>query len=180
MSASANGIETLKLKVGEPHVIALQYAEGKPVNSPYSGDQLMFSLADGRKLYVDPYVQMKLDALGIQPGVPFEIEKKELQSGNRRTVQIEVRAVRRTSAVAAAPARQSVTAGSPTPLNPTVPTNGAGETSADIMARCYRQAIDVSLGAMKYAEERGLRLAPSFEDVRCLAATICINESGRR
>lgn len=191
MSTSANGLETLKLNIGEKHVIALQYADGKPVQSRFSGDQLMFSLTDGRKLFTEPYVQMKLDALGVQPGQPFEIEKRESQAGNRRTVQIEVRALqRRADAITSTPARQGVK-DSPTPFNPTAlplaappplpaPVNGAGENSAAIMARCYHQAIDVALAAVTYAESKGLRITPSFEDVRCLAATICINESGRR
>jgi hypothetical protein len=180
--STATGFETLKLNIGEPQTIALQYADGKPVQSRFSGDQLMFSLVDGRKWYTEPYVQMKLDAIRVQPGEPFEVEKRESQSGNRRTVQIEVRALPR-RANGTAPARSAVNGGSPTPFNPTAPPppkNGAGETSADIMARCYHQAIDVALGAVTYAEAKGLRITPCFEDVRCIAATICINESGGR
>ncbi len=53
--------------------------------------------------------------------------------------------------------------------------NGQGQTSADIARACYRDAIDVALESVTYAKSKGLMLAPSFEDIRCLSATLLIN-----
>ena len=58
--------------------------------------------------------------------------------------------------------------------------NGHGETSAMHLTRCYRDAIDIAMDAVAYAKEKGLMIAPEFSDLRAMAATICINESGRR
>jgi hypothetical protein len=58
--------------------------------------------------------------------------------------------------------------------------NGIGETSAAILARCYRDAVDIALTAVAYAKENGLLLTPEFADIRAMAATLAINETGGR
>jgi hypothetical protein len=67
-----------------------------------------------------------------------------------------------------------------TPAPPAGPVNGAGEDSAAIMTRHYCSAINIALEAVKCAEAKGLRITPAFEDIRAMAATLLINESGRR
>lgn len=47
--SSTNGI--LKLQTNVPEVIALRFAEGKPATSQFGGNQLMYSLVDGRKAF---------------------------------------------------------------------------------------------------------------------------------
>lgn len=192
--------ETLKLQLGEVHVIALTQPYGKPVASRFGGDQLMFTLADGRKLFVDPYVQDRLKAANVAPGVPFEIEKRESVQGNRRVVSVEVRPLKAAGpGVQAAPAHantgittyapQSTPPASTTeyrpsapqrPQLPQMPVNGNGETAAAIMARCYKDAIDVALSAQAYARENGLMLAPVFEDVRAMGTALFIQNGARR
>jgi hypothetical protein len=186
--------DTLKLAVGESHVIALQYADGKPCKSRFSGDQIMFSLVDGRKLFVDPYVDERIKALRVGPGQPFEIEKRESFAGNRRTVEVVVRAARRgagaTSEVAApgplrgngSTSHSQPTAPQPVtwadldapakPSPPPLPVNGAGETAGDVLKRAYCEAVDIALYTVECARQKGILVTPLFEDVRAIAFSI--------
>jgi hypothetical protein len=181
--------ETLKLAVGEPHTIALQYADGKPVQSRFSGDQLMFSLVDGRKLYLEPYVADRLRAARVQPNVPFEIEKVETFQGNRRSVEIQVRELKNGASArqtTPAPALQgasakthqqtspNVTPPAPAPQPPPPPAamNGAGETLADLYLASFATAVDVALRGVELAKARGLHILPAFEDVRTIATCL--------
>lgn len=181
----------LKPQIGEKHVIALSQPYGKPVRSNFGGDQLMFTLVDGRKMFLDPYVQDRIKALGVSPGVPFELEMVEILHGNRRTAEIVVRPVPASAPYTpAAPAqqinvqRESIQHTAPAPQPPATippaPVNGAGETHAVIMQRCYCAAVDVALAAIACAEKKGLRLTAQFEDIRAMGTALLIAETGRR
>ncbi len=50
------------------------------------GDQVMYSLTDGRVMYVPPMVRDKLVELGIRQNEPFAIWRAERREGNRRFV----------------------------------------------------------------------------------------------
>jgi hypothetical protein len=69
----------------------------------------------------------------------------------------------------------------PRELPPVLPamTNGQGQTHADILIECYREAIRVALKAVDLAREAGLHISPDFEDVRTIATTLCIPKVGR-
>src|SRR5579862_6127510 len=98
MAAAAS----VKFQTNIPERVALAFAEGLPVSSQFGGDQVMFSLTDGRKMYVAPIVAQKIAGLGIGAYEEFEICKREQTVGNRRVVNYEV-AVARAVAPAAAP-----------------------------------------------------------------------------
>lgn len=180
----------LKFEIGIPQIIALKFADGKPCLNAKT-DTLMFTTTANERFFVDPYVGDRIRALRIQPGVPFQMEKVETIAGNRRIVEMVVRNLG-TNAPCIAPApsvRPQTPSSLPPPVLPTPPQlpqlpqthmNGAGETSAVIMARCYRAAVDVAVDAVAYAQERGIRITPEFADVRALAATMAINEQGGR
>jgi hypothetical protein len=182
-------LEPLKLRVGESHVIALAYADGKPVRSQYTGDQLMFTLVDGRKYYAEPYVQQRFDAADVQVGVPFEICKRETFTGNRRVVDVHVRKIEASTASlapasstdkkTATPQPSAPPANAPAPAAVLPMMNGAGETAADIMKRHYLTAIDVALVAVEAAQAKGLRITPCFEDIRTMAAVLFIDGARR-
>jgi hypothetical protein len=202
--------ETLKFQAGETYTVALQQLTGKPCTSRFSGDQLLFSLIPDAespwlRMFVEPYVQDRIRAAGIAPGEYFQISKAESFAGNRRVVSMEVRKVgadtgQRAGAPPSLVVNQAVVhtvathsippapAPQPPPLpqiaakpsHPVPPVNGQGENSAAILSRCYIQAIDIALASTAYAESKGLRITPAFEDIRALAATICINETGGR
>lgn len=180
---------TLKLETGIPHVITVTHPRGLPVKSRFTGDQVMWTLGDGRKLYCDPYVQERMDALHVGPGTPFEIQRVESFAGNRRTVEVVVRPLNGTATVTAVAApRDNRESHHPTPpppppapaALPPAPVNGAGETHAAIMQRCYCAAVDIALATIACAEKKGLRLSAQFEDVRAMGTALLISETGRR
>ena len=144
---------TLNFETGVPQVIALKYPQGKPCRN---GQSLMFTTVQGDRFFVHPVVGAQITQLGIQPGEPFEMTR-----GRGADFQ-----VRRIAQAPTFPARHA-----PQPSQP---------TGGDSMSHCYTRAVDIALGAVEYAKTRGLVLSPSFEDVRALAATLCISEQGRR
>jgi len=113
------------------------------------GESVMFTTTTGERFFVDPPMAAEIQLLADGP-----MEIHETHQG------FTVRRV---------PSHDGhINAG---------PVNGQGQNSAQIMSRCYQQAIDVALQAVEYAKGRNLMLAPSFEDIRALAATICISET---
>jgi hypothetical protein len=82
---------TVKFSTNIPEILSLAFSEGKPVQSQYNGDQVMFTLTDGRKMYVAPFVAEKIAAAGIRANQPFEICKREVTEGNRRKIEFQVR-----------------------------------------------------------------------------------------
>ena len=51
------------------------------------GDQVLYTLTDGRVMYVPPIVKKKIDELGIGRGELFTITKAEKKNGTRRTIE---------------------------------------------------------------------------------------------
>ncbi len=82
----------LKLQTNVREEIALAYTSGKPVEGNY-GPQVMFTLADGRQLYLSQAAAEKIDALGLEKGEPFQIVKAERANGQRKYVEYEVKRV---------------------------------------------------------------------------------------
>ena len=66
--------------------VALKYGDGKDVTGQY-GDQVLYTLTDGRVMYVPPIVKKKIDELGIGRGEVFTIRKAEKRNGTRRTIE---------------------------------------------------------------------------------------------
>jgi hypothetical protein len=83
--------------------LELVYRDAEPVQGQY-GDQMKFTLADGRIFYADLPVANKIEALGIQPGQPFTILKRK--EGRSLTWLITPGA----AAATAAPARAAIPA----------------------------------------------------------------------
>jgi hypothetical protein len=68
-----------------PVDVALKYNDGKEVTGQY-GDQVLYTLTDGRVMYVPPIVKRKSNELGIGHGELFTITKSEKKNGTRRTI----------------------------------------------------------------------------------------------
>src|SRR5208283_3492868 len=68
-----------------PVTATLAYADGLKVQGRF-GDQVMYSLTDGRIMYVPPVVRDKLVELGIRQNEPFDICRAERREGNPRVV----------------------------------------------------------------------------------------------
>jgi len=74
--------ERISFQTNAPVTVALAYADGLQVEGRF-GDQIMYTLADERVMYVPPMVRNKLVELGIQPSEMFTICKAERKQGNR-------------------------------------------------------------------------------------------------
>jgi len=78
--------DKVQFQTNVPVEVALKYNDGKEVNGQY-GDQVLYSLTDGRVMYVPPIAKKKLDELKIGRGELFTITKAEKKNGTRRTIE---------------------------------------------------------------------------------------------
>jgi hypothetical protein len=166
-------------------VIALKYPTGKRVSSRFGADQMMYTLTDGRVGYFPLEVAAEIDSLRLAAGEPFQI----CHHGGAQWSIERVHDTSRPAHGAAAPQARATdpsstaTAGSGfrnSTASAANKLNGAGEDVPAIMRRCYKAAIEIALEAVQTAHAKGLLISPSFEDVRAIAATLCITETGGR
>jgi hypothetical protein len=71
-AAEAGFRDVVKFEPNQPVEVALKYAAGKTVRG-IGGDRVMFSLVDGRVMFLDPEPARQVDALGVKPGEPFQV-----------------------------------------------------------------------------------------------------------
>jgi len=175
-----------------PVTATLAYADGLKVQGRF-GDQVMYSLTDGRVMYVPPMVRDKLVELGVRQNEPFAICRAERREGNRRFVEWIVQADG-----SAAPA-QSTPAHSDTPGSPVNGDSGArgkangngngngngklasASPSSGIAEAALRAAltasIDAALAAEQYASAHGLSIRFGSEDLRAMALSLFIQHA---
>ena len=67
--------EVVDFPANIPVTVALKYAQGKMVSSQY-GERIMFSLADGRVMFLDPKISGQIESLGINVRENFTITRK--------------------------------------------------------------------------------------------------------
>jgi hypothetical protein len=84
--------DILRFNVGVPVEVALAREDGVHVSGRY-GEQVMYSLADQRVMYVPPFVERRIQELAIGPGEPIEICKAEVKNGSRGWIEWKVKRV---------------------------------------------------------------------------------------
>lgn len=187
-------METLRLAPNKPEVIALAFTSGKPVTSQIDGaEQIMFTLTNNARLYLDPPVAGKIDSLNLGKGEPFEIT---LCVDRQKNKSYEVRYLDAPAAPAAA--AQPVRSTQP-PVQPSVTSTQQNGTASQVqqvpvqynapapstiggaLMGCFMSAIDAIAEAQAYATRRGLGITFTAEDVRCTAisAYIGLQKGGR-
>jgi hypothetical protein len=82
--------EIVKFAINTPVEVALQFEDGKRVEGRY-GDQVMYSLADNRVMYVPLYVEQRFRELAIGAGEPLLLCKKVVKDGSRNRTEWSVR-----------------------------------------------------------------------------------------
>ena len=82
--------EVVKFSINTPVEVTLQYQTGKHVEGRYGG-QVMYSLLDGRVMYVPPYVEQRLQELAIGAGEPLILCRREVTAGDRHKIEWSVR-----------------------------------------------------------------------------------------
>jgi hypothetical protein len=88
--------------------IALKFDEGKPVEGRF-GDQYLYTLMDGRTMYVSPVVASKINEQEIRRGDQFTICKKEVKDPNGGKPRIEWQVYRNQPAPAKSPTPAELT-----------------------------------------------------------------------
>ena len=78
--------DKVQFQTNVPIEVALKYNDGKEVNGQY-GDQVLYTLTDGRVMYVPPIVKRRIDELGIGRGEMFTLTKAEKKNGTRRMIE---------------------------------------------------------------------------------------------
>ena len=172
--------DKVQFQTNIPVEVALKYGDGKEVNGQY-GDQVLYTLTDGRVMYVPPIVKRRIEELGIGRGELFTLTKAEKKNGTRRTIEWLVAARERGEK----PARGSVPA--TTGQRPTQPRNGgavsgngngqrANSTSdakgflvtnhGQLLLQSLAVAVDVAAATERYAAASGAELQFTSEDVR--------------
>jgi hypothetical protein len=83
-------LNILRFQPNVPTQVALQSSQGVVVEGRY-GNRMMFSLVDGRVMYVPPIVATKIEAEGIAAGERFELCKAQIKNGHGRSVEWALR-----------------------------------------------------------------------------------------
>jgi hypothetical protein len=155
-----------------PVEVALKYPTGKPVQG-HDGTDMMFTLVDGRLMFLAPPIAAQIDAMQIRAGEPFWITRNAGKSGVKGSVSWDIRRPNAGSPVIQAPpARPEV----PTNGNPHPVTSGNGFNS-DVRTQAesaVMTAIEACWKGEKYAASIGFACHFEHEDVRALANTILI------
>ena len=180
--------ERVMFEANVPVTATLAYADGLKVQGRF-GDQVMYSLSDGRVMYVPPMVRDKLVELGIGQNEPFAICRAERREGNRRFVNWVVK-----PDGSAAPA-QSVTGHDDAPrpngdAAACAKANGNGNgngksastttrsgTAEAALRAALTASIDAALAAEQYASAHGLSIRFGSEDLRAMALSLFIQHA---
>jgi hypothetical protein len=72
----------------QPVEVALQYTTGMPARSAFGPQQTMFTLTDGRKMYLDAQAAQAVNDLRFEPGEYFTITRRA-ENGNRASWSVQ-------------------------------------------------------------------------------------------
>jgi hypothetical protein len=164
--------ERIAFQTNVPATVALAYPDGLQVEGRF-GDQIMYTLADERVMYVPPVVRSKLVELGIRPGEAFTICKAERKEGNRRLIEWQV---------------DKDAASNDQPPWETPPVNGKanghaapkpsnGHSAGSQLQRALTTSIDAAISAEQYAATKGFLVRFGSEDLRAMALSLFIQHA---
>jgi|SRR5215472_8195165 len=184
--------ERIVFQANVPVTATLAYADGLRVQGRF-GDQVMYSLTDGRVMYVPPIVRDKLLELGIRQHEPFNICRAERRDGNRRFVDWVVQPHNAASPTPSANSYTDapvlpVSGDSGTRFKPNGNGNGSGSgrpagvpasaaTAETALRAALMSSIDVALAAEQYASAHGLSVRFGSEDLRAMALSLFIQHA---
>jgi hypothetical protein len=187
----------IKFETNVPQLLSLAFSEGKPVVSPMTGAQLMFSTIDADRFYVPPIVGDKLKEHGVTARQQFELCKRQVGRSIEWQVKTHNAAAGAVSEATptAAPVRtlkgtasqgynsdvhddRSMTGALDATYaamsQPTQPAFREISPRAKQMMAAMLDAVDVVIETERYLERRGLEIQAEFESIRAIAATFFI------
>jgi hypothetical protein len=151
--------EVVEFKIGVPIEGALKFRTGKPINTR-SGLRVMFTLADGRVMFLDPPVAEKIQSLKLSQGQPFQMCRVKGENGEGWRI---------------------------TPVK--VPVNGNGHAVKNGVPyldpktewlHCADEAIEALVTAREHATAKGLPVQFTGEDLRQVTAVLYIDAGKTR
>jgi hypothetical protein len=171
--------DKVQFQTNIPVKVSLKYNDGKEVTGQY-GDQVLYTLMDGRVMYVPPIVKKKIDELGIERGETFTLTKAEKKNGTRRTIEwvvatIEQRDRDPRSSVQLPNSRpEQQRNGAAAPPNGNVHRANSNADSKGFLVTSHGQfllqslaaAVDVAAATERYAAASGVEVQFTSEDVR--------------
>jgi hypothetical protein len=185
----------IKFETNVPQLLSLAFSEGKPVVSPMTGAQLMFSTVDADRFYVPPIVGEKLKEHGVTARQQFELCRRQVG----RSIEWQVKTH---NAAADAVSQATPTAAPVRTVNETTPKEYTGNRDRSMtaaldatytamsqpaqpapreisprakqMMAAMLDAVDVVIETERYLERRGLEVQAEFESIRAIAATFFI------
>ena len=164
--------ERIAFHTNVPVTVALAYADGLPVEGRF-GDQILYTLADERVMYVPPVVRSRLVELGIQPGEPFTICKAERKEGNRRSIEWQVN--KESNSDERPPSETPPVNGKTNGHDTSKPSNGHAPASQ--LQRALAASIDAAIAAEQYAAAKGFSVRFGSEDLRAMALSLFIQHA---
>ena len=136
------------------------------------GDQILYTLADERVMYVPPVVRSKLVELGIQPREPFTICKAERKEGNRRFIEWQVN---KESSDDLPPPEVLPVNGKTNGPGTSKPSNG--QPAVSHLQQALVSSIDAVIAAEQYAAAKGFSVRFGSEDLRAMALSLFIQHA---
>jgi hypothetical protein len=80
--------DIVQFETGQPVEVALKFPEPRIYDGQY-GERAMYTLTDGRVMYVDPLTAARIKSLGVQPGEFFYILKSKKGRSTEWSVFLE-------------------------------------------------------------------------------------------
>ena len=172
--------DKVQFQTNVPVEVALKYNDGKEVNGQY-GDQVLYTLTDGRVMYVPPIVKRRIDELGIGRGELFTLTKAEKKNGTRRTIEWMVVTGERGEGEAQTRDQQvtgrqrrngsagEAVAGNGHARRPSASSDAKGflvTSPGQFLLQALAAAVDAAATTERYASTSGLELQFTSEDVR--------------
>lgn len=165
--------EKITFPTNTPVTVELAYADGIQVEGRF-GDQVMYTLADERVMYVPPIVRTQISELRVGQGESVTICKAERREGTRRFVEwkVERAAVNSVSA----PQNGNGVMHSVAKPNGSAARNGAGPAETTLR-KALVASIEAAIAAEQYACARGLSIRFGSEDLRAMALSLFIQHA---
>jgi hypothetical protein len=173
----------LPFQVNVPAEITLERPEGTLVQGRY-GDRVMFTLADGRIMYVPPFVASKIQADGVAPGDRFQLCKTQVRNGNRRSIEWSVRRLDPSEPSAETPLERDLRASLE---SATTNENGNGHKDSPPpsvpapttkLEHALKTAISAAFNAERFGAELGYVVRFDADAIKAMAITVLINMNG--
>jgi hypothetical protein len=179
---------------GLAEIIAISQIPGENAPSQIGGPEVKFRLVDGRAWYVPPAVADDIYRQRIQPRQQIEVLKFGRMKHEVRIVGLQANLG---NGSAPSPPHQPAdvqqdTTAYRSPNNTPPPVAWPADEHQQLASApappltisgrlwgAYMVAVDTLLETKAYAQRKGLALEVKCEDVRCLAATILIEQSKR-